>query len=287
MAERSRASNSSASDKAERAVKSVHEHPASRIAARAGFAVNGLLHILIGGLAIAIAFGGGGGGGGGGGNADQGGALRSIAATPGGVVVLVIVLLGLIALGLWLCVEAFLENRPGPKPDKHWAKTALMLAKGLTYLALCIPVVTVLLGLSSKPDDDVEEASAFLLQTPGGIVVLFAAAALMLGIGGYFAVKGVKRRFLDDLRLPRPPLDRVVTALGVAGYVAKGVALAGIGGLLATAAISTDASEAGGIDDALRTIAALPFGAVLLAVVGGGLIAYGVYCLARARLAAL
>ena len=279
MADGEKASGNSASDKTERAVQTVHEHPAFRIAARGGFAVNGLLHILVGGLALAIA------GGSGGDEADQGGALRGIAETPGGVVVLVVVLLGLIALGLWLCVAAFLENRPSPKPDKRWAKTALILASGLTYLALCIPVVTVLLGLSSKPDEDVEQASAFLLQTPGGIVVLFGAAALMLVIGGFFIVTGVKRRFLDDLRLPRPPLDRVVTALGVAGYVAKGVALAGIGGLLATAAISTDASEAGGIDDALRTIAGLPFGAVLLAVVGGGLIAYGVYSLTRARLA--
>jgi len=275
------ASGNGATDKAERAVKDVHAHPAFRIAARGGFAVNGLLHTLIGSLAIAIAVGSGGG------DADQGGALRSIAATPGGVFLLVVLLVGLVALGLWFCVEAFLENRPGAKPDERWAKTAITLAKGLTYLAICVPVVTVLLGTSGDSDDDVQQASAFLLQTPGGIVVLVAAAAVMLGIGGYFIVKGVKRRFLDDLALPRAPLDRVVTALGVAGYTAKGVALAAVGGLLATAAISTDASEAGGIDDALRTIATLPFGAVLLVIVGGGLIAYGVYCFARARLAKL
>lgn len=272
----------SKSDRAEDAVTAVHEHPAFRLAARGGFAVNGLLHILIGALALAIAYGTTGGD-----DADQGGALRSIAESPGGVLVLYIVLVGLVALGLWLVVEAFLEDRPGAKPDERWLKTGVTLAKGLVYLALCAPVVSVLMGVSSESDEDVQELSAFLLQTPGGVFVLIAGAAIMLGIGGYFVVKGVKRRFLDDIRLPRSPLDRGVTALGVAGYTAKGVALAAVGGLLATAAISTDASEAGGIDDALRMIAALPFGTVLLTIVGGGLIAYGIYCFARARLARL
>ncbi|WAB83452.1 DUF1206 domain-containing protein [Microcella daejeonensis] len=281
MADRGRASRTSKSDRAEDAVKDLHEHPAFRAAARGGFAVNGLLHILIGALALAIV------GGGGGDEADQGGALRSIAESPGGIVVLVVLLIGLAALGVWLCLEAFLENRPRRTPDERWAKTALTLAKGLVYLALCVPVVTVLLGVSSESDEDVQEVSTFLLQTPGGIIVLIAGAVALLGIGGYFVVKGARRRFLDDIRLPRSPLDRAVTALGIAGYTAKGVALAAVGGLLATAAISTDASEAGGIDDALRAIAGLPFGQVLLAIVGGGLIAYGIYCFARARLATL
>lgn len=283
MADRGGASSRSKTDRAEDAVKDVHEHPAFRIAARGGFAVNGLLHILIGGLALAIAHGGGGEGT----DADQGGALRSIAESPGGVLLLYVVLAGLLALGLWLVVESFLENRPQPKPDKRWLKTAVTLAKGLVYLALCAPVVSVLMGVSSESDEDVQDVSSFLLQTPGGVFVLIAGAVAMLGIGGYFIVKGVKRKFLEDIRLPRSPLDRGVTALGVAGYTAKGVALAAVGGLLATAALSTDASEAGGIDDALRMIAALPFGTVLLTIVGGGLIAYGLYCFARARLATL
>ncbi len=281
MADRGRASGTSKRDRAGDVAEEVHEHPAFRAMARGGFAVNGLLHVLIGALALTIAYGGDGE------NADQGGALRAIADYPFGMALLVVVLIGLAALGLWLCVEAFLENRPRAKPDERWAKTAVTLAKGLTYLALCIPVVTVLLGASSESDEDVQEVSSFLLDTPGGVVVLIAGSLIMLGIGGYFVVKGVKKTFLDDIRVPGPPAGRAVTALGIAGYVAKGIALGGIGGLLATAVISDDASEAGGIDDALRAITELPFGQVLLTLVGGGLIAYGIYCFARARLAKL
>ena len=42
---------------------------------------------------------------------------------------------------------------------------------------------------------------------------------------------------------------------------------------------------AGGLDAALRTLAGLPFGAVILWVVGAGLALYGLFCFARARYA--
>jgi hypothetical protein len=44
-----------------------------------------------------------------------------------------------------------------------------------------------------------------------------------------------------------------------------------------------DASEATGLDGALKSLAALPAGGVLLAAIGVGLVAYGVYCFVRAR----
>ena len=40
-----------------------------------------------------------------------------------------------------------------------------------------------------------------------------------------------------------------------------------------------------GLDDALHALAALPFGPVILWVVGAGLVIYGLFCFARARYA--
>jgi len=60
------------------------------LAARAGYAVSGVLHILIGVLAFRVAFGNGGE------QADQSGALSTISSTPFGAVV------------LWFSVVAFL-----------------------------------------------------------------------------------------------------------------------------------------------------------------------------------
>src|SRR5690606_41243123 len=61
-----------------------HSFPTRRSSDLTGFAVNGLLHLLIGGIAISVAFGFGG-------DADQGGALSGLASTPGGGILLWVV----------------------------------------------------------------------------------------------------------------------------------------------------------------------------------------------------
>ena len=90
-----------------------------------------------------------------------------------------------------------------------------------------------------------------------------------------------------DLRVPDGKTGRTVVALGILGYVAKGVALVSLGVLAVVAAITTDSSEVTGLDGALRALTELPYGVLLLSIVGLGLVAYGVYCAARARWARL
>jgi hypothetical protein len=70
---------------------------------------------------------------------------------------------------------------------------------------------------------------------------------------------------------------------GVVGYVAKGIAIAVTGVLFIVAAWTHDPQKAGGLDAALHTLASLPFGTVILWIVGAGLVIYGLYCFARAR----
>jgi hypothetical protein len=48
--------------------------------------------------------------------------------------------------------------------------------------------------------------------------------------------------------------------------------------LFAVAAIRNNPAWAGGLDAALRALAAQPFGPVLLLVVALGFVAYGLYC---------
>jgi len=129
----------------------------------------------------------------------------------------------------------------------------------------------------------VREVSAFLVQTPFGIALLGVAGVAVIGIGAYFAVKGIRRSFLDDIRTPSGSVGTAVTVIGTVGYVAKGIALAAVGVLLIETAFTVDPSDAGGLDDALRSVVQLPFGAVLLVVVALGLIAYGLYSGVRAR----
>ena len=56
-----------------------------------------------------------------------------------------------------------------------------------------------------------------------------------------------------------------------------------VGGLLVWAAISFDADKAAGLDGALRTVQDAPLGSWLLTLIALGLVAFGVFCFARAR----
>ena len=96
---------------------------------------------------------------------------------------------------------------------------------------------------------------------------------------------GFTRAFEKHLDLPAGTARKGIVAFGVVGYVAKGIAVAVTGILFVVAALTHDTDAAGGLDSALHTLAALPFGPLILWVVGGGLIVYGLFCFARARYA--
>ena len=69
----------------------------------------------------------------------------------------------------------------------------------------------------------------------------------------------------------------------------RGVGFGLVGFFLLRASITYDASEATGLDGALRTLATESWGVVVVVVVGVGFAAYGIFCLAtftRRQLAA-
>lgn len=243
------------------------------IGARIGFAVNGLLHILIGGIAFGVAFGGGG-------KADQGGALGQLAKNPIGMFTLWLIVVGLAALGIFSILTAIVE--------KGEAKDRLKNAgKGIAYLAVGYTALQFAMGGSSDSSESTKSVSAKLLETPGGVVLLVLLGLAVIAIGIYFVVKGARHKFLEDISSPGGTVGKGTKALGTVGYVAKGVAIAVVGILFIVAALTTDATKATGLDGALKSLASLPFGVFILTAVAIGLIAFGVYSFVRARYARL
>jgi hypothetical protein len=76
---------------------------------------------------------------------------------------------------------------------------------------------------------------------------------------------------------------RVVEVLGMIGTIARGLVFALAGALVIDAAVTHQASQAGGIDKALLTLRNQPFGEVLLMVAALGLVVFGIYGLCEAR----
>ncbi|MEO6115932.1 MAG: DUF1206 domain-containing protein, partial [Pseudolysinimonas sp.] len=164
--------------------------------ARLGYAVNGVLHALIGFIAIGVALHVGGGAQ----EADQSGALSALASTPGGVFLLWVVFIGLTALGAWLILNAFLTRPTNTK--KRVGHYVSELGKGVAYLAVAATTFTFARGGSTNSAAASTQVSASILALPGGTVLVVLIGLLIIGIGIYFVVKGATRRFTRDLRLP-------------------------------------------------------------------------------------
>jgi hypothetical protein len=265
------------SSPAARVAQTVRTTRPVRILVRAGYAVSGLLHALIGAIAIQLAVGTDSQ------EADQSGALQELASTPGGVFVLWVVVVGFVALGLWLLVTAFLPVAGDRK--RRVVNFLTDFVKAIVYLVLAFTAFTFARGGATSSAGSTSTMSADVLAAPGGMFVVVVTGVVVFAVGVYLIVKGVTRRFKKDLGLPSGALGTTTVVLGVLGYVAKGVALGTVGVLFVIAALTSDAAKANGLDAALRTLAGLPFGAVVLIVVGGGLIAYALYSFLRARYA--
>ena len=88
-----------------RVAQEAEQNTPFRALARAGYAANGLVHILIGAIALVVAFGGDG-------VTDQSGALMAIAGVPLGFILLWVVAITLWALGVWQVLEGILMRAP-------------------------------------------------------------------------------------------------------------------------------------------------------------------------------
>ncbi|MCC2029664.1 DUF1206 domain-containing protein [Microbacterium sp. YMB-B2] len=257
-------------------VRAAQDSTAFRVLARIGYVVLGLLHLLIGIIAISIATGGGG-------KADQGGALAQIQKSPFGVVLLWGIVIGLAALAAWQVAEIFLERDPDSR--KRWAHRVKFIGTAITYLAISGTALVYALGGRSDSSESSQSLSARLLAVPAGVALLVAIGLVVTGIGIAFVVRGITRAFEEDLDLATGAGRTGILTLGVVGYVAKGIAVGVTGILFVVAALMHDPEAAGGLDAALRALAGLPFGVVILWGVGAGLILYGLFCFARARYA--
>jgi len=261
-------------DSATDAARSAQSSVPLQALARLGFAVNGLLHILIAAIAISVAVGASAG------TADQSGALGQLAANPGGVFILWTIVVGLFALGLWLVLSAFLMQ--GTDPTRRWAKRGANLSKAALYVVLGYTAATFAVGSGKSSSGSAQDASSALLAAPGGVVVLVAGGLVVLAVAGHFVYKGARKKFTADINVPTGPTGRAVIGIGIVGYISKGIALGVVGALVLIAAFTHDASKSTGLDGALKSLTALPYGGLILSTVGIGLILYGVYCFARA-----
>lgn len=264
----------------ENAAEDVTDHPAFVNAARGGFVMSGLIHVLIGAIALRMALGGSSQ------DADQSGALQTVASAPGGNILLWIGGLAMAALVLWHLAEAWFGSRARRETKERVRHVVKTLGKGIVYGALSVTALRFAAGAGSDSGQQTSELTAGLMSSAGGRILVVAVGLVILGIGGFHVYRGASRGFEEDLRVPPgQKVARAIIVTGVLGYIAKGIALVGVGLMFGWAALGADPEKATGLDGALKAMASLPAGSVVLAVIGVGLVLFGIYSVLRSRYA--
>lgn len=260
------------------AARSAERKTPLRVLARGGYVASGLIHLLIGGLAFALAWSGRG-------ETDQAGALTAIASAPLGFAALWAVAMLLWALGVYHGIHGValrIEHRP-----KRWARRVAEWGQAALFIAMGVVAAAVAVGARPDPDSSAREASRGLLTFPGGPVLLGLIGAGVAVGGIAWIVMGVRRSFRNRVTLPPGAPGTAIAAIGVLGFVVKGIALAVVGVLLVEAALQRNPRAAGGLDAAIESLRSLPLGGAVVAVMAVGFTAYGVFCVFRARYADL
>jgi hypothetical protein len=248
-------------------------------AARLGYAAKGVVYLVIGALAARAVVGDGGT------TTGSRGALRAIGESALGSAALAAIGVGLIGYALWAVLAAARDAEDRGGEPKGIAIRVGQAGRGIAYGALGIEALRLLGQARSSSGGGAEHWTARLLDAPLG---RWLVVAIGVGIVGY-ALYQFRRASSDkvhkhlDLREAAVHTRSWVVRLGRFGIAARGVVFVLIGWFLVRAAMTHDASRAGGIDESLAALDRQPSGELLLGVVAAGLIAYGVYQLANAR----
>lgn len=254
--------------------------------ARAGLVAKGISFAIVGALAAKLAVGDGGKA------TSREGALATIADEAVGKALLVALAAGFAAYALWRVVQAVAEREPDDDEPKgfvkKWGKRAGYVGRAAIYGGLTYTTTRLVFdaGGARSQNEHARRTAAEAFAWPGGRWLVLAAGLGILGVGLWNAYRGVTRTFEDRWRVGRmtPAGRRWGCRAGIAGHLSRGVVFGLIGVFLAKAALEVDSRDAIGLDGALQKLAASPYGPFLLGLTAAGLVAYGVYCLADARL---
>ena len=244
--------------------------------ARVGYLAKALLYGTVGVLAAGAAFGHGE-------STDTRGAMAKLLHAPFGRVLLVAMSIGLFGYAAWRCTSAIVDPERRGNDLKGMGLRASFFIRGIAHAVLGYSAVRLALSGSGGSSDRSKQAADAAFNIPGGVGILWAAAAGIGGYGLYQLYRAATAKLSKQLHKERMRAETGGWVIGVSrfGIAARGLVFIAIAWLLGRATAAHDPRTAGGIDDALGSLARL--GKLPYAAIGAGLIAYGVYQVLNAR----
>lgn len=237
-----------------------------RALARVGLAARGVIWLLLGILALVMAFSGRQK------ETDQRGALQQLSRQSAGWFLLLVLTIGLAAYALWRLVDAIVNRETKERVGD--------VLRAVIYGGFAVSGVQILVsGKTSSQKKSQQSWTATIMQHTGGRWLVGIVGLVIVGIGLYLAYQGLTKKFEENLE--RTP--DWLTPLGVIGTTARGIVIGLAGVLTVVAAVNYDPKKASGLDGALRTVRDAPAGSVLLGFVAAGLVVFGAYACCEAK----
>lgn len=244
--------------------------------AKFGWIAKGIIFAIIGLLALELARGGYRGE-----KTDQTGALAALSDAPFGRVLVLLVGVGLLLFAGWQWWSAAVEPADSVLDV---LKRIGYFGLGVVYGLLALTALTIALqgtepSRSGDGPTSPDGLAEWILDLPGGRVLVAIIAIVTICVGLYHLKKGWQGEFLDDIdtRGLSSGQSTGLRVLGVAGFTARALMLGVAGGLMMSAAWNYAPDDAAGLDQSLRTLVEAPAGRILLAAAALGLFAAGVY----------
>jgi hypothetical protein len=235
---------------------------------RLGFAARGLLYLVIAYLILKA------------GRAEDPSGALSVLADGAGKWLLILMTAGFVAYGLWRLSDAAFNVEGHEQGGKGLRERLGAGASGVVHLFLAWQAVRLIQGATSSGSGGgggTEERAQTALTLPGGQLMLTIAGLVLIGVGIFQFVKAYKFSFCKhlDSRVANEPWVRWT---GRGGYAARGAVFLISGFFLFQAGLQEQASEAGGMAEALQWLTN-PWD-VLVAI---GLALFGIFSLIEAR----
>lgn len=230
--------------------------------ARLGYAAKGVVYLIIGFLAFRAATAAG---------SPEGasGALASLADEAGGRLMLVLIALGLLAHVLWRLVQGILDPEHVSHDAKHVALRAFYLLSAVIYGSLAWTAWRLSQGGGSGGGENQQIWIAKVMEFPLGRWLVMAVGLGIIAYGIHQLIKA----WHADVRKHMTRNDRWIVLVGRIGIGARGLVLLPIGWFVFNAGRTYDPQAAGSTTEALQMLER----GGLLALVGVGLLAYGIH----------
>ncbi|HEU5065079.1 MAG TPA: DUF1206 domain-containing protein [Gaiellaceae bacterium] len=266
---------------AKRAAHEAASSPWTKRLARAGLVAKGLTFGLVAVLALDVAISGSGK------LEDRPGALRDVAESSYGRVLLAALAVGLAGYAIWRLVLAVLGRKLETGERESAPKRVADVARAVLYgwLAFLCAELVFDADEGQGQGNDETELTARILDWPLGRWLVGAAGLAVVGAGVFNLYRALSQKFRKDLKEEQMKGEerRWYTVIGVVGHAARGIVFLLVGFFIVRAAWEYDPQEAIGLDGALAKLAHAEYGSLLLGAVAAGLLAYALFCFVQAR----